>query len=149
VISFVRKGAKPDEIYLVVGHYTPVLKKNYRVGVPLAGFWRKSLTPPPMSIMRGPGQSGRGARPGSRKGLGRPAVLFGKWCCRRIRRWSSNTRLNSFLGLSRQFWQIAGSGYFAYLSRVLPDTLLRFAHIRLALHPDLPSLNPKARGLLA
>jgi 1,4-alpha-glucan branching enzyme len=43
VISFVRKGAKPDEMYLVVGHYTPVALRNYRVGVPLAGYWEEKL----------------------------------------------------------------------------------------------------------
>jgi 1,4-alpha-glucan branching enzyme len=43
VISFIRKGDKPDEIYLVVGHYTPVARKGYRVGVPLAGFWEERI----------------------------------------------------------------------------------------------------------
>jgi len=43
VVSFVRKGEDPDDIFLVVGHYTPVARKNYRVGVPLEGYWEEVL----------------------------------------------------------------------------------------------------------
>jgi len=43
IISFLRKGDKPDEILLVVGHYTPNCIKAYRVGVPLEGFWEEKV----------------------------------------------------------------------------------------------------------
>jgi 1,4-alpha-glucan branching enzyme len=43
VISFLRRGDKPEEVYLVVGHYTPNLRKSYRVGVPFEGFWEEKL----------------------------------------------------------------------------------------------------------
>lgn len=43
VISFLRKGDKPEEVYLVVGHYTPVTRTGYRVGVPHAGYWREVI----------------------------------------------------------------------------------------------------------
>jgi 1,4-alpha-glucan branching enzyme len=42
-ISFIRKGKSTDEIFLVVCNFTPVLRTNYRVGVPLSGFWKEAL----------------------------------------------------------------------------------------------------------
>jgi len=41
VISFLRKGEKPGERYLVVGHYTPVPRSGYAVGVDTKGFWKE------------------------------------------------------------------------------------------------------------
>jgi 1,4-alpha-glucan branching enzyme len=43
VISFVRHGAKPDEILLVVANFTPVPRPHYRVGVPREGLWTEAL----------------------------------------------------------------------------------------------------------
>jgi len=43
VFAFLRKGRTPDEVYLVVGHYIPVTRTGYRVGVPLPGFWKAVL----------------------------------------------------------------------------------------------------------
>jgi 1,4-alpha-glucan branching enzyme len=43
VVSFLRRGASPDEAVLVVGNFTPVPRTNYRVGVPYAGYWREIL----------------------------------------------------------------------------------------------------------
>ena len=43
VISFLRKGKSRDEIVLVVCNFTPVLRTNYRVGVPNGGSWREIL----------------------------------------------------------------------------------------------------------
>ncbi|MCS7206743.1 MAG: 1,4-alpha-glucan branching protein GlgB [Dehalococcoidia bacterium] len=43
VVSFLRKGATPRETILVVCNCTPVPRFNYRVGVPLPGFWRELL----------------------------------------------------------------------------------------------------------
>jgi 1,4-alpha-glucan branching enzyme len=39
VLSFLRKGASPDEEVLCVFNFTPVPRPNYRVGVPCAGWW--------------------------------------------------------------------------------------------------------------
>jgi 1,4-alpha-glucan branching enzyme len=43
IISFIRKGKSTDEIFLVVCNFTPVLRMNYRVGVPRSGIWREVL----------------------------------------------------------------------------------------------------------
>jgi len=43
IISFIRKGKSTDEILLVVCNFTPVLRMNYRVGVPRSGFWKEVL----------------------------------------------------------------------------------------------------------
>jgi len=42
-ISFVRKGKTTREVILVVCNLTPVVRHNYRVGVPYGGFWREVL----------------------------------------------------------------------------------------------------------
>jgi 1,4-alpha-glucan branching enzyme len=39
VISFLRKGSDPEEVVLVVGNFTPVVRQKYIVGVPQGGFW--------------------------------------------------------------------------------------------------------------
>jgi 1,4-alpha-glucan branching enzyme len=43
IISFLRKGASPFELVLVVCNFTPLLRQNYRLGVPLYGFWTEIL----------------------------------------------------------------------------------------------------------
>ena len=43
VISFLRRGQDPDEHLLFVCNFTPVVRQNYRVGVPLDGFWKEIL----------------------------------------------------------------------------------------------------------
>lgn len=43
VISFLRKGKEKDDAILVVCNFTPVPRMNYRIGVPLGGFWREML----------------------------------------------------------------------------------------------------------
>jgi 1,4-alpha-glucan branching enzyme len=43
VISFLRKGKRTDDLLLVVCNFTPVPRKNYRVGVPRGGFWQEVL----------------------------------------------------------------------------------------------------------
>ncbi len=43
IISFIRKGRKNDEMILAVCNFTPVVRHNYRVGVPGGGFWRELL----------------------------------------------------------------------------------------------------------
>jgi 1,4-alpha-glucan branching enzyme len=42
VLSFLRRGAGGGWV-LVVLNYTPIPRPNYRVGVPVAGYWREAL----------------------------------------------------------------------------------------------------------
>jgi len=43
VISFLRCGRNPDEELLFVCNFTPVVRQNYRVGIPQEGFWKEVL----------------------------------------------------------------------------------------------------------
>ena len=43
VLSFLRKGKSEKETVLVVCNFTPVPRLNYRLGVPLGGWWREIL----------------------------------------------------------------------------------------------------------
>jgi 1,4-alpha-glucan branching enzyme len=41
VVSCLRKGGSTEDLILVVCHFTPVPRLNYRVGAPRGGFWRE------------------------------------------------------------------------------------------------------------
>jgi 1,4-alpha-glucan branching enzyme len=43
VLSFVRRAKNPEDFIVVVANFTPVVRENYRVGVPRAGFYREIL----------------------------------------------------------------------------------------------------------
>jgi 1,4-alpha-glucan branching enzyme len=43
VISFLRRGRSANEQILFVCNFTPVVRENYRVGVPLEGDWKEIL----------------------------------------------------------------------------------------------------------
>lgn len=43
VISFLRRGRNPDEQLMFVCNFTPVVRQNYRIGVPQDGFWKEIL----------------------------------------------------------------------------------------------------------
>jgi 1,4-alpha-glucan branching enzyme len=43
IISFLRRGKSTDDIILVVCNFTPVPRRNYRVGVPRGEFWKEVL----------------------------------------------------------------------------------------------------------
>jgi 1,4-alpha-glucan branching enzyme len=43
VLSYLRKGEKPNELLLVLCNFTPIARYDYAVGVPIAGFWREIL----------------------------------------------------------------------------------------------------------
>jgi 1,4-alpha-glucan branching enzyme len=43
VISFIRKGKSTDDVFLVVGNFTPVTRFNYMVGAPRGGFWKEIM----------------------------------------------------------------------------------------------------------
>jgi 1,4-alpha-glucan branching enzyme len=43
VFSYLRKGTAKEEAVLAVFNFTPVVRGNYRLGVPAAGFWQEIL----------------------------------------------------------------------------------------------------------
>ena len=43
VISFLRKGKRAEDVVLVVCNLTPVVRDNYRLGVPRGGHWHECL----------------------------------------------------------------------------------------------------------
>lgn len=43
IISYLRKGKSPDDMLLVVCHFSPVLRTNYRIGAPRRGYWQEIL----------------------------------------------------------------------------------------------------------
>ncbi|MDA8156609.1 MAG: 1,4-alpha-glucan branching protein GlgB [Actinomycetota bacterium] len=59
VISFVRKGRPDHEKVLVICNLTPVVRKNYRIGVPEGGYWKELLNSD-STIYGGSGQGNMG-----------------------------------------------------------------------------------------
>ncbi|MBP7634422.1 1,4-alpha-glucan branching protein GlgB [Candidatus Ozemobacteraceae bacterium] len=43
VISWVRKGDNPDELIVMAANMTPVPRMNYRIGLPVGGYYREVL----------------------------------------------------------------------------------------------------------
>jgi len=43
IICFLRRGQNPNDQLLFVCNFTPVVRQNYRVGVPLEGYWKEIL----------------------------------------------------------------------------------------------------------
>jgi 1,4-alpha-glucan branching enzyme len=43
IISFLRRGRNPDQLIAIVCNFTPVSRRNYRVGVPRGGHWKEIL----------------------------------------------------------------------------------------------------------
>ena len=43
VICYLRRPQQGEDLILVACNFTPVPRSNYRVGVPLAGYWREAL----------------------------------------------------------------------------------------------------------
>ena len=43
VLAFIRRARKPEDFVVVVGNFTPVLRENYRVGIPEKGYYREIL----------------------------------------------------------------------------------------------------------
>jgi len=42
-VSFIRRGATTEDLFLVACNFTPTPRHNYRVGVPRGGPWREVL----------------------------------------------------------------------------------------------------------
>ena len=43
VIAFIRWGKTENDSLVVVAHFTPIYRENYRVGVPLGGYYKEIL----------------------------------------------------------------------------------------------------------
>jgi 1,4-alpha-glucan branching enzyme len=43
VMAYLRLDPFEENIFAVVGHFTPVIRHGYRVGVPRKGFWREII----------------------------------------------------------------------------------------------------------
>jgi 1,4-alpha-glucan branching enzyme len=43
IVSFLRRGRNPDDRLLFVCNFTPMVRQNYRVGVPSGGSWKEVL----------------------------------------------------------------------------------------------------------
>ncbi len=43
VVSFLRRGRRPEDLVMFVCNFTPLVYHDYRVGVPLAGVWQERL----------------------------------------------------------------------------------------------------------
>lgn len=43
VVSYLRRGPGPTELLLVVANFTPLVRHEFRVGVPMSGTWREVL----------------------------------------------------------------------------------------------------------
>jgi 1,4-alpha-glucan branching enzyme len=56
IISYLRKGRSSEDTVLIVCNFTPVSRSNYRIGVPVKGFWRELLN----SDVKDYGGSGQG-----------------------------------------------------------------------------------------
>ena len=59
IISYMRKGKERRDMLLVVCHFSPVLRTNYRIGAPARGYWQEILnTDAPMFGGAGDGNFG-------------------------------------------------------------------------------------------
>jgi len=56
IISFLRRGRSPRDTLLVVCNFTPVVRKDYRIGAPEGGYWKELLNSDGMEY----GGSGQG-----------------------------------------------------------------------------------------
>ncbi|MCG3119444.1 MAG: 1,4-alpha-glucan branching enzyme GlgB [bacterium] len=43
LVSFFRRGKNPEEVLVFACNFTPIIRKNYRIGLPLPGFYREVL----------------------------------------------------------------------------------------------------------
>ena len=75
VIAFLRRGNAADQFLLCVCNFTPVPHTNYRVGAPLAGYWKEILNSD-ATLYGGSGQGNRGGVEASPTSVhGRPYSL--------------------------------------------------------------------------
>jgi 1,4-alpha-glucan branching enzyme len=60
VLSFLRKDRSQGTVVLVICNFTPIVRSNYRVGVPRGGLWRECLNSD-AGVYGGSGQGNAGA----------------------------------------------------------------------------------------
>ncbi|MHB8253218.1 MAG: 1,4-alpha-glucan branching protein GlgB [Acidiferrobacter sp.] len=59
VLCFFRQGETPDDLVLVICNFTPVVRRNYSLGVPRAGYWEEIMNTD-AAIYGGSGQGNLG-----------------------------------------------------------------------------------------
>jgi 1,4-alpha-glucan branching enzyme len=75
IISFLRRGRNPNDQLLFVCNFTPIVRQNYRVGVPLDGYWKEILNSD-APLYGGSGQGNFGGLPAAPLPIhGRPFSL--------------------------------------------------------------------------
>jgi 1,4-alpha-glucan branching enzyme len=75
IISFLRRGPNPNDQLLFVCNFTPVVRENYRVGVPLDCYWKEILNSD-AALYGGSGQGNFGGVPAAPLPIhGRPFSL--------------------------------------------------------------------------
>jgi 1,4-alpha-glucan branching enzyme len=75
IISFLRRGRNPNDQLLFVCNFTPVVRENYRVGVPLDCYWKEVLNSD-AAVYGGSGQGNFGGLPAAPLPIhGRPFSL--------------------------------------------------------------------------
>jgi len=89
VLSFIRRGKNPDELIVAVANFTPVVRENYRMGVPRPGFYREIFNSDAAAYGGGNVGNSGGVFASSEPRLGRPfsltltlpplAAIFFKW----------------------------------------------------------------------
>jgi 1,4-alpha-glucan branching enzyme len=68
VLSFLRRGRRPEDPVVVVCNFTPVVRRNHKVGVPMPGSWREALNSD-AELYGGSGQGNLGSVEASPLGL--------------------------------------------------------------------------------
>jgi 1,4-alpha-glucan branching enzyme len=75
IISFLRRGRNPNDQLLFVCNFTPIVRQNYRVGVPLDCYWKEILNSD-APLYGGSGQGNFGGLPAAPLPIhGRPFSL--------------------------------------------------------------------------
>jgi 1,4-alpha-glucan branching enzyme len=72
IISFIRRSKSADKLLVIVCNFTPTPRYNYRVGVPVGGYWTEVLN----SDAKEYGGSGHGNAGGAQAS---PASFYGKF----------------------------------------------------------------------
>jgi 1,4-alpha-glucan branching enzyme len=43
IVSYIRRGDEPDDVCVVICNFTPVVREDYRIGVPIPGFYEERV----------------------------------------------------------------------------------------------------------
>jgi 1,4-alpha-glucan branching enzyme len=75
IISLLRKGKEPKDQMLIACNFTPVPRENYRVGVPMGGWWKEVLNSDGKEYAGSGMGNGGGAMAEGKEQHGRPFSL--------------------------------------------------------------------------